>query len=288
MKFRMFTSTILLILICMSSGLHGQDTLLVQNPQIFFNTAYSYALDENSQVIDTKRNYTLPITVTAGVNLAGSIPFYNHVVNAWGRPDGKFHFKDDWSGDNLALNDEVSHLFVSYKLMQFFNSGYNLLGFSPKTARILGMVETAFILTAVEFPIDAYNPDQGFGVSDLIFNYTGIFMAYIKITNPAFENWDLKASVKSLSQSNKQVIGSNNEDFDNYIYWITYRKSSLVFGLGYSTDHPQPMNVDKQFFVGIGTTVPDLIRPISKKLANALDWMGTYYLNLNWNFATID
>ena len=266
----------------------GQDTLLISQQVQIMNSPSFITPDKTPLSIEKKSDYTFPIAISAGANLGAAIPVYNHMVSAWGRPDGKFHFKDDWSGDYLALNDEISHMFASYKLMQFFNSGYKFVGFSPKTAKILGIVETAFIVTAVEYPIDAYNPTQGFGISDLIFDYTGIFMGYMKVTYPALKNWDIKTSLKSFSYSNKNVIGTNSEDYDNYIYWLTYRKSPAVFGFGYSTEHPQPLNVDKQFYLGIGTTVPDLIRLISPKVADKLDWMEVYFFNLRWNFVTLD
>ena len=278
---------ILISVVLLSVNLFAQDSLLISQQLLQMNSSSLIHTPESPQLIENNKNYTVPIVISAGTNLAAAVPVYNHMTSAWGLPDGKFHFKDDWSGDNLALNDEISHLFVSYKLMQFFNSGYNFVGFSPKTAKILGIVETAFIVTAVEFPIDAFNPDQGFGISDLIFDYAGIAMAYMKITNPALKNWDIKTSLKSLSYSNKNVIGSNSEDYDNYIYWLTYRKSPAVFGLGYSTDHPQPYQVDKQFYLAIGTTVPDLVRLISPKIADKLNWMEVYYFNLKWNFATL-
>lgn len=278
---------ILIFVIILSVSLYAQDSLLTSQQLLQMNSSTLLQSLERPQLIENKKNYTIPIVITAGSNLAAALPVYNHMVSAWGRPDGKFHFKDDWSGDNLALNDEISHLFVSYKLMQFFNSGYKFVGFSPKTAKIMGIIETAFILTAVEFPIDAYNPTQGFGVSDLIFDYTGIFLAYMKISYPSFKNWDIKTSLKSLTYSNKNVIGSDSEDYDNYIYWLTYRRSPAVFGLGYSTNHPEPYQVDKQFFLGIGSTVPDLVRLISPKIADKLNWMEVYYFNLKWNFATL-
>ena len=150
--------------------------------------------------------------VSVSANLAIMPLAYNHMVNAWGVPDGRFHFKDDWSGDNLALNDEVSHLVVSYKLTQLFHSGYRALGYSEGTARLMGVIEAAVIVTAVEYPIDAYNPTQGFGVSDLLFDYAGIGLGYLKIADSRFADWDLKVSVKSFKHANRQVIGDVAED----------------------------------------------------------------------------
>ena len=254
----------------------------------FFGTSFTSEFNDAPQGIDKQGDKRLRISLALSLNLAMMAPSYNHMVKSWGKPDGKFHLKDDWSGDNLALNDEVSHLLISYKLTQALHSGYRALGFGEKTARILGMTEAAFIVTAVEFPIDAYNPTQGFGVSDLIFDYTGILMAYFKISDSRFADWDLKTSVKSFRNANRQVIGDEAEDYDNYIYWLTYRKSPAVFGLGYGTSHPEIGKVNKEFYLAIGTTLPDILRPVSKKLAGALKWAEVYYFNLNWRFLTLD
>ncbi|MBD3382600.1 MAG: hypothetical protein GF404_10445 [candidate division Zixibacteria bacterium] len=219
--------------------------------------------------------------ITAGVH-ATILPLaYNQMISSWGRPEGRFHIKDDWAGDNLGLNDEVSHLFVSYKLMQFLHFGYKSLGFSEKTARIAGIVETAFIVTAVEFPIDAYNPDQGMGLSDLLFDYTGIFLACLKISDSRFDDFDIKTSLRSMSYSGKNVIGSNSEDYDNYIYWLTYSRSPVVFGLGYGTDHPSS-DVQREIYFGVGSTLHDLVAPVSKKAAKYLEFTEFYYLNLRF------
>jgi Predicted periplasmic lipoprotein (DUF2279) len=271
-------------------------TCLAQGHAYFFTIYPSYSSVispepvRNSQVYVTKRNMLKPVTLAIGVNLTALPPAYNHMVKAWGAPDGKFHIKDDWAGDNLALNDEVSHLFVSYKLTQYLQSGYRMIGFSEKTSLIIGIVEAAFIVTAVEYPIDAYNPDQGLGISDLIFDYAGIGMAYFKITDSRFANWDLKTSVKSFTYENDNVFGSDNEDFDNYIYWLTYRKTPAVFGFGYGTSHPElgVRKVNKEFYLAVGTTIPDLLRPISKKLSDALRFTEFYYFNLKWNFLTLE
>ncbi|MBD3218668.1 MAG: DUF2279 domain-containing protein [candidate division Zixibacteria bacterium] len=250
-------------------------------------------------VLDTDRHFTelekseenaglLSHAVSVSTNLA-LLPFtYKQMENAWGVPDGRFHFKDDWAGDNLALNDEISHMLVSYKLTQFFHSGYKALGYSERTSLWLGIIETAVIVTAVEYPIDAYNPSQGFGISDLIFDYAGIGLGYLKITDNRFDSWDIKGSVKSFGHANQQVFGDLAEDYDNYIYWLTYRKEPAVFGLGYSTSHPEIGNVDKEFYLGVGTTIPDLLSPFSKKLSEFFRWSEFYYFNLRWNFLTID
>jgi hypothetical protein len=272
-----------IVLLCALSAQVSAGIVASWSP-IYFGTTFDPMSLNTPQPEANERVSHKAEVIGISANLALLPLSYEHLVGTWGRPNGNFHIKSDWSGDYLGLNDEVSHLFVSYKLMQFFHGAYKHIGFSEKSARILGVVEAAFIVTAVEYPLDAYNPDQGFGISDLVFDYTGIFMSYLKISHPCFRNWDLKASVKSISHSRRQILGNNVDDYDNYIYWLTYRKSVAVFGLGYSTSHPVPTSPVKEFYFGIGTTIPDLLRPISHKLAGMLEWAGGYYFNLRWNF----
>jgi len=218
----------------------------------------------------------------AAVHVVGAIAGYNNLTDLWGSPDGKFHFKDE-SADNLAFNDEVSHMFISYKLTQGFSSAYRCLGFTDRKARLLGVLESALIMTAVEFPVDAYNPSQGLGVTDAVANYAGIVVAWWKSIDPRLADIDIKVSIKSLSSRRGMVLGYDCYDYDNYIYWLTYRYRFAVLGAGYSTGRSTPADVEPQLFLGIGTTIPDLIRPVSSKLAERLRPLELYFFNLRLN-----
>ncbi len=212
---------------------------------------------------------------------AGAVAGYNGLTKLWGASDGRFHFKDEIN-DKLAFNDEASHLFISYKLAQGFSSAYRVLGFSDGRARLLGMLEAAAIMTAVEFPLDAYNPKQGFGVTDLVANYIGIGLAWYKDVRPELSRFDLKTSIKSLSAQPTRVLGDYGSDYDNYIYWLTYRYKFAVIGTGYSTCRNTSGAADPQLFLGIGSTIPDLIRPISGRLADRLKPLEFYFFNINF------
>lgn len=216
----------------------------------------------------------------AATHVAGAAVGYSVLKNVWGSSDGRFHLKNE-TGDHLAFNDEISHLFVGYKLTQGFKSAYRGLGFSNEKARTLGMIESALVMTAVEFPVDAYNPTQGLGITDLVADYIGIGLAYWKDIDPRLSNFDIKVSVKSISANNGRALGYNNEDYDNYIYWLTYRYRFAVVGAGYSTGRTSPVDPQPQMFLGIGTTIPDLCRPISSKLADRLKPLELYFFNFN-------
>jgi hypothetical protein len=216
----------------------------------------------------------------AAAHVGGSLPVYNYLTNTWGAPTGKFHIKDE-TADHLAFNDEVSHLFVSYKLTQGFGAAYRGLGFSDGRARLLGALESAFIMTFVEFPVDAYNPSQGLGITDLAADYLGIGLAWMKDANPSFENLDVKVSMRSFSNQYSRGLGEDQEDYDNYIYWLTYRYKFAVAGIGYGTTHPSPYDPDPSAYFGVGTTIPDLVGVFSKKLAGNLKPLELYFFNLN-------
>jgi len=216
----------------------------------------------------------------AAVHIGGSVPAYDYMTQTWGAPTGKFHIKHEMA-DYLAFNDEVSHLFVSYKLTQGFGAAYRGVGFSDGRARLLGALESAFIMTFVEFPVDAYNPSQGLGVTDLAADYLGIGLAWWKSADSRLENFDVKVSMRSFSNKYSRVLGENQEDYDNYIYWLTYRYKFAVAGIGYGTTHPSPYDPDPSAYFGIGTTIPDLIGVFSEKLARSLKPLELYFFNLN-------
>lgn len=216
----------------------------------------------------------------AAAHVGASVPVYNYLTHMWGAPVGKFHIKDE-TADYLAFNDEVSHLFVSYKLTHGFGAAYRALGFRESRARLLGALESAFVMTFVEFPVDAYNPSQGLGITDLAADYLGIGLAWLKSANPKLENFDLKVSMRSFSGRYSRGLGEDQEDYDNYIYWLTYRYEFAVAGVGYGTTHPSPYDPDPSVYFGIGTTIPDLVGVFSSKFAKKLRPLELYFFNFN-------
>ncbi len=215
-------------------------------------------------------------------HLAGGYAGHRAVTDLWGRSNGRFHFKDE-ANDFLLYNDEVSHLFISYKLSQGMSWAYREYGLGDEKARFWGHFEAAIVMTLVEVPIDAFNPDQGMGVTDLVADYVGVGLSYLKATDGRYRDFDLKVSVKSTTNQRAEVLGHDAADYDNYIYWLTYRKSPVVFGAGYSTTRSNPSVAEPQLFLGIGTTIPDLLRPVSEKAARILSPLEFYFVNLRVN-----
>lgn len=230
------------------------------------------------------------LALWGGISLAQGLIAYEKTLEIWGKPHGKFHLKDDLAGDDLALSDEVSHVFIAYKLAQLARQGYRWSGLSPAAAARAGAIQAAIYMSFVEFPLDAYNPRQGLGISDLLADFAGIGLAWYRAAskNP---RWDLKASVKSqFFAGNSRLLAHNSKQYDDFIYWLTYRISNnrynpVVVGIGYSTYHP-PGNppvynpVDKQIYFHIGTSLSEIGRIFGHRTERLLSPAEFYFFNI--------
>ncbi len=224
-----------------------------------------------------------------GITAGAGFYAFEQSQASWGMSTGKFHFKDDLH-DGLAMSDESSHLFTSYQLTRALFTGYSWTGLSNTAARRLAAVHAWLWAFSVEYPIDAYNPTQGFGVSDLVSNTLGVLAAY-QHTKPGLDWWDIKISIKSsFFADGSRLVAYTNEQYDDFIYWLTVRPSRhryvpLWLGAGYSTTHHQWPHIDKELHLGIGTTLEDLVGLISPSAARYLRPASALFLNLNTKFA---
>lgn len=204
---------------------------------------------------------------------------------AWGASNGRFHFKADFQGDGLALTDEVSHLLVAYRLSRVIEGGYRWSGVDKSRARLWGAAQTWLLTLLVEYPIDAYNPQQGLGVSDLIFNTLGVAAAYghSVMSNP---RWDIKVSVKpDFLNGNGRIVAYNARQYDDFVYWITYRPIQhryvpLLIGAGYSTAHGSTNDPIKELRLGIGTTLEEIGGLIGPRAEQFLRPLNFFFFNL--------
>lgn len=226
----------------------------------------------------------------AGSNAAAMVIAYRQSQAVWGESRGKFHFKDDLRGDGMAFNDEVSHLFAAYRLTGALNAGYRWIGMEPESARRASALEAWLWTFAVEFPIDAYNPDQGFGVSDLVANTIGVLAAHQR-AGQADPLWDVKLSVKpSFFNGRSRVIAHTNQQYDDYIYWLTVRPVRsrwipLTVGVGYSTTHGEYPKLTKEIHIGLGTSLDRVAALIDPSLARYLQPLNFYFFNLGGKIA---
>jgi hypothetical protein len=244
-------------------------------------TPAAFAHQSRPRRVDYRR-----ASVLGTANAAALFFGFKGAIEAWGESKGAFHFKDDWKGDKLKQTDELSHFMWGYKMTQFLFGAYRWSGFSDQASHAISVFQTAFVLTMVEYPIDAHNPEQGLGVSDLAFDYAGIGLAYLKRRFSALDDLDFKISWKrNVFFSNQPMFAQTYEEFDNFIYWFTYRtrlflpQKIVCLGLGYSaTRRGGPAR--RQVFAGVGLSLPDLAALFGKKFKARAGFLGVFYPNL--------
>ena len=223
--------------------------------------------------------------IWGGVTATGALAAFHQSQSAWGKSQGQFHFKDDFTGDGMAMTDETSHLFAAYRLTQVVDAGYRWIGMDRRSARRLAALEAWLWMFAVEYPIDAYNPDQGFGVSDLMFNTAGVLAAYHR-SGQTKPRWDVKISVKQqFLEGASRVIAYTDKQYDDYIYWLTVkpvrsRFIPLLLGAGYSTTHDSADRVIKELNLGIGTTLEEIGGLFGERTASYLRPLSFFFFNI--------
>ena len=118
---------------------------------------------------------------------------------------------------------------------------FRALKVQPEKANRLAALQTVLILTLIEFPMDAYNPSQGMGLTDLAADYAGVGWGLLKKEHP--NNFDMKFCVKQPPWKFKhKLLASDNAEFDNFIWWGVWKPKYVWTGIGYSTNHDQPMS----------------------------------------------
>lgn len=211
-------------------------------------------------------------------NALGLSAAYVYWTNTWGEPDGSFHFKDDLN-DNLAMNDEFSHLFASYQLAEGFAWLFRLLQMDSTKVEKYALLEAALVTTLVEFPLDAFNPDQGFGVSDLLFNGAGLGLYWFR--HHVSDRFDVKFSLRKAPwKFENKFLASENKEFANFIWWAVYKPRYAWVGLGYGIEHEQRL-VDAEYYLGVGTTLYDLLKIVTPGLAKRLKALDTFFISLH-------
>jgi len=230
------------------------------------------------------------LALWSSLNVAGGVAAYHQSQAAWGASNGHFHIKSDWKGDGLAMSDEASHFFAAYQLSRVMRAGYAWTGVGDRRARRLGMLEAWLWMLAVEFPLDAYNPEQGFGVSDFLFNTAGVLAAYEHSRPGAPPPWDVKISVKrSFFTGRSRLIAYTAKQYDDYIYWLTFRPAQRrwmpLIGIGYATGHDAHPGIRKEIHLGIGASATELGALVSPAVGRLLRPLDFFFWNLNTKVA---
>ncbi len=223
--------------------------------------------------------------VFSGVTIGLSAYGIDQFQEIWGHSTGKFHFKEhDWNGDNLAQSDEVSHLVLGYKATQLGINFARWTGMSEGLSRAIGAGISAFYMTLVEYPIDAYNPCQGLGISDLVFDYAGVGFGLLRDRYSFLRPYDMKIELKDVRKVPKKFFSQSNLEYDYYIYWLTYSPYfgdvPLNLGIGYSTDHSDWRNVKRELWLGVGTSVTDIGYLFGTRWGQRLDMWGLLEFSL--------
>jgi len=230
------------------------------------------------------RLHSSRLWVVGGLHAVGWALVYGETQRTWGHSRGRFHVKDDWTGDTLSQNDEASHMFFGYTLTRTFSGQWRWGGMSPRGSRTVGAAESAVALTLVE-ALDAFNPTQGLGISDLLFDYAGVGAGLWTLSHPV--DWTIRTNLKVRAHA--RVFAQTEHQSDNYIWWVTYRpplrwglKQPFSLGVGHSVrreaDGVTPV---RELHFGIGTTLPDLVRTFAPHAARYLGILDFYYFNLN-------
>jgi len=249
-----------------------------------FPSYFAPITDARIQPLPSERTRTSRLWIVGGLHAVGWAVVYAETQRTWGQSRGRFHVKSDWSGDSLSQNDEASHLFFGYTLTRIFSGQWRWGGLSPRGSRTVGAVESAVALTGVEV-LDAFNPTQGLGIGDLVFNGAGIGASLWNLSHPG--NVGIKSSLKTLAHG--RLFAETTRQSDNYIFWVTYRpplrwgpKQPLSLGIGHSARRAADgLNPVRELHFGIGTTLPDVVRTFAPHAARYLGFLDFYYFNLN-------
>jgi len=248
----------------------------------FVDTVFA---DTDLHRMDVSRVDPYRLAIFSGVVVGLSAYSIDQFQEIWGRSTGRFHFKEhDWNGDNLAQSDEVSHLVLGYRATQLGINFARWTGMSDGLSRAVGAGISAFYMTLVEYPIDAYNPYQGLGISDLIFDYVGVGFGLLRDKYEPLRQYDMKIEVKDVRKVPKKFFSQSNREYDYYIYWLTYSPYlgdvPLNFGVGYSTDHSDWRNVKRELWLGVGTSVTDVGYLFGTRWRQLFDVLGLLEFSL--------
>ncbi len=245
---------------------------------LLFPNSLLYGEQETTDI-----NYFRLALTTAGGLAAGGYAL-KESMEIWGTKRGPFHFKDDWDGDNLIQVDEVSHMVIAYKMAQAGRYILEWDGFSHKWANIMGAGVSFLWLFVVEYPIDSYNPYQGFGVSDLLFDIAGCAFAYFRANHRFLQKFDLRFSTKVNPFQLDRIIAWTTDEYDSWVYWLTYtpvpQRIPFSISIGYSSWREHTYEPKREWHIGFTVSLYELYSFI-RKTEYERDFWGLYQVPIN-------
>ena len=234
--------------------------------------------------IDTTLNIRpLRLGLCTAFSVGGVAFASSEFTKAWGESSSsKWGWKTgDYNGDGLLQTDEIGHFQLGQLLTEF---GYGMAtwsGLNHKTGLWIGGGLSFGVLLWVEI-IDAYNPSQGFGVTDIFADLAGILFAVMKKNSKFADRFDLRVTFEDLKVvPNNLLLPTTFAEYDNYIFWLTYQPHEDIpvdICLGYSTDRDFPNKIPRrELYIGAGISGEELITFFGGKKTEKLAAFARWY-----------
>lgn len=212
----------------------------------------------------------------------------------WGSSNS-FKLNDEgWFGTDTgsAGADKLGHMYSSYLMNEFFTKRLMNKTDDTMQAAMYGALFSGTIMLMVEV-FDGYSVDHGFSYEDLILNFTGIGISYLKNTVPGLdEKLDLRIEYDPTEEHRKHPI----TDYSGYNYSVVLKLGGFEdiketplkyfeLQLGY---HAEGFKKNEQYYfpekktelyVGIGIDLTEvLFNPLKKYSKSPLiDYGDTFF-----------
>ena len=197
----------------------------------------------------------------------------------WSENNNQFSFSSSNDFVYARNLDKVGHFYGGYFASELFNNAF-LWADSEKPLK-LALRNSIIIQSIIELK-DAYSPNYGFSIYDLLSGAAGSYFHYIKNKSNKLNYIDIKFSYFKRSDKYWQLekergkLASNYEFFNDYVnqtYWLTCKLNKIL-----------DFEFFKNFNLAIGTGLDD-----SQFLNNSSIDGGSreYYISLDYNLKHI-
>ena len=227
---------------------------------------------------DLEKNKKESIVNSSFFLVAGATYLYLDRV-WWSENNNQFSFSSNNDFVYAKNLDKVGHFYGGYFASELFNNAFLWAG-SEKPLK-LALRNSIIIQSVIELK-DAYSPNYGFSIYDLISGAAGSYFHYIKKKSNKLNYIDIKFSYYKRSNKYWQLekergkLASGYEFFNDYVnqtYWLTCKLNKIL-----------DLEFFKNFNLAIGTGLDD-----SQFLNNSsMDGgLREYYISLDYNLKHI-